>query len=47
MGKNVIQINGGIALNVDVRVKRVMHVKKTLLFGSESMIPFTTELDIL
>ena len=30
-GKNVIQINGGITVNVDVSVKSVMHVKKLYL----------------
>ena len=30
--KNVIQINGGIAINVDVSVKNVIHVKK-IIFG--------------
>ena len=30
--KNVIQINGGIMINVDVSVKRVMYVKK-IIFG--------------
>ena len=28
MGKNVIQINGGIMVNVDLSVKDVMYVKK-------------------
>ena len=28
MEKNVIQINGGIMINVDVRVKKIMYVKK-------------------
>ena len=28
MEKNVIQINGGITINVDVSVKKIMHVKK-------------------
>ena len=28
MEKNVIQINGGIIINVDVVVKNVMYVKK-------------------
>ena len=30
--KNVIQINGGIMINVDVSIKRVMYVKK-IIFG--------------
>ena len=30
--KNVIQINGGIMINVDVSVKRVIYVKK-IIFG--------------
>ena len=30
MKKNVIQINGGIAINVDVIVKNVMYVKKIM-----------------
>ena len=30
--KNVIQINGGIMINVDVSVKRVKYVKK-IIFG--------------
>ena len=32
MGKNVVQINGGITINVDVSVKHVMYVKK-IIFG--------------
>ena len=32
MEKNVIQINGGITLNVDVSVKKFMYVKK-IMFG--------------
>ena len=32
MGKNVIQINGGIMINVNVSVKNVMYVKK-IIFG--------------
>ena len=31
MGENVIQINGGIMINVDVSVKSVMYVKKIML----------------
>ena len=31
-GKNVIQMNGGIMINVDVNVKNVMYVKK-IMFG--------------
>ena len=31
-GKNVIQINGGITVNVDVSLKNVMHVKN-IIFG--------------
>ena len=31
-GNNVIQINGGITINVDVSVKNVMYVKK-ITFG--------------
>ena len=31
-GKNVIQINGGIIINVDMSVKNVMYVKK-IIFG--------------
>ena len=31
MEENVIQINGGIIINVDVSVKNVMSVKKILL----------------
>ena len=30
-GKNVIQVNGGITINVYVSVKNVMHVKKIIL----------------
>ena len=30
MEENVIQINGGIMINVDVNVKNVMHVKKIM-----------------
>ena len=32
MEENVIQINGGITINVDVSVKNVMHGKK-IMFG--------------
>ena len=32
MGKNVIQINGGITIKVDVSVKNVIYVKK-IIFG--------------
>ena len=32
MEKNVIQINGGITINVDVSVKNVIYVKK-IIFG--------------
>ena len=32
MEENVIQINGGITINVDVNVKIVMYVKK-IIFG--------------
>ena len=32
MEKNVIQINGGITINVDVSVKKFMYVKK-IMFG--------------
>ena len=31
MGKNVIQINGEITINVDVSVKTIMHVKKIIV----------------
>ena len=31
-GKNVIQINGGITINVDVNVKNAMYLKK-IIFG--------------
>ena len=31
MEKNIIQINGGITINVDVTVKKFMYVKK--IFG--------------
>ena len=30
MGKNVIQINGRIAINIDVSVKKVINVKKIM-----------------
>ena len=30
MEENVIQINGGITINVDVNVENVMHVKKII-----------------
>ena len=33
MGKNVIQINGGIMINVYVSVKNVVYVKK-IIFGT-------------
>ena len=32
MDKNVIQINGGITINVDVSVKNIIYVKK-IIFG--------------
>ena len=32
MGKNIIQINGGMTINVDASVKNVMYVKK-IIFG--------------
>ena len=32
MEENVIQINGGIMINVDVSVKKVVYVKK-IMFG--------------
>ena len=32
MEENVIQINGGIAINVDMSVKKFMYVKK-IMFG--------------
>ena len=32
MEENVIQINGGIMINVNVSVKNIMYVKKTM-FG--------------
>ena len=32
MEQNVIQINGGIMIKIDVRVKNIMHMKKTI-FG--------------
>ena len=32
MEENVIQVNGGIMINVDVSVKNVMYVKK-IMFG--------------
>ena len=32
MEESVIQINGGITINVDVSVKKVMYVKK-IMFG--------------
>ena len=32
MKKNVIQINGGITINVYVRVKNIMYMKK-IIFG--------------
>ena len=31
MEENVIQINGGIMINVDTRVKNIMYVKKIIL----------------
>ena len=33
MKENVIQINGGIMINVKVSVKNIMHVKK-IVFGT-------------
>ena len=32
MGKNVIQIKGGITINVNVSVKNIIYVKK-IMFG--------------
>ena len=32
MEENVVQINGGININVDVSVKNIMYVKK-IIFG--------------
>ena len=32
MEKNLIQINAGIMINIDVSVKNIMHVKK-IIFG--------------
>ena len=32
MDENVIQINGGITINVDVSIRNVMYVKK-IMFG--------------
>ena len=32
MGKNVIQIKGGITINADVSVKNIIYVKK-IMFG--------------
>ena len=32
MEKNVIQVNGGIMINVEVRVKNIIYVKK-IMFG--------------
>ena len=31
-GKNVVQINGGITINIDVSIKNVMYVKN-VIFG--------------
>ena len=31
MGKNVVQIHGGITINASVRVKNVMYVKRLYL----------------
>ena len=33
MEENVIQINGGIMINVDVNIKKVMYVNK-IMFGT-------------
>ena len=33
MEKNVIQINGGITINVNVSVKNVMYVKKDYIWN--------------
>ena len=30
MGENVVQINGGITINADVRIKNVMYMKKIM-----------------
>ena len=30
MGKNVIQVNGGITINVDVSVNNIVYVKKII-----------------
>ena len=32
MAENIIQINGGVTINVDVSVKNVMHLKN-IIFG--------------
>ena len=32
MGENLIQINGGITINIDVSVKNITYVKK-IIFG--------------
>ena len=42
MEENVIQINGGIMINVDVSVKNVMHVKK-IIFGKLLHVVVKTE----
>ena len=31
MNENIIQVNGGIAINVDVSVKNIIYVKKIYL----------------
>ena len=40
--ENVIHINGGIRINVDVSVKNVMYVKK-IMFGSLQLVVMKME----
>ena len=42
MEENVLPINGGITINVDVNVKNVMYVKK-IIFGILLHVVVTTE----
>ena len=42
MKQNVIQINGGITINVDVSVKNVIYVKK-IMFGI--LLPVIVEIE--
>ena len=44
MEENVIQINGGIMINVDVSVKNIIYVKK-IMFGT--LLHVTVKMEII